>query len=156
MRARATLALGLVLAAAAFPAGAPAAPPRASLPDIEDEVMCTICGTLLELSDSPQARREKAFIRERIRSGETKDQIKDDLVSEYGDEVLALPGTSGFDLTAYLVPGIGILLGIGGIGFGVLGWRRNRKKELVSAPEVKRPTGAEAERLDADLARYDL
>lgn len=156
MRARAALAIALALAAAALPAGASAAEPQASLPDIEDEVMCTICGTLLELSDSPQAQREKAYIRERIRRGETKEQIKDDLVAEYGDEVLALPGDSGFDLTAYLVPGIGILLGIGGVAFGVLGWRKNREEELAASPAAEAPHGADAERLDADLARYDL
>lgn len=156
MRLRGLLALALVAAAGVLPAGAAAVTPQASLPDIEDEVMCTICGTLLELSDSPQAQREKAFIRQRIRQGETKDEIKDALVAEYGDEVLALPGSSGFDLTAYLVPGIGIILGIGGIAFGVLGWRRNREEERASAPEVKRPDGADGERLDADLARYDL
>src|SRR5919204_3556478 len=85
-------------------ASATAAQPRASLPDIEDEVMCPICGTLLELSESPQAQRERAFIRRRIARGETKQQIKDALVAEYGQQVLALPGDSGFDLSAYLVP----------------------------------------------------
>ena len=34
---------------------APAAAQEASLTDIEDEVMCPICGTTLELSASPQA-----------------------------------------------------------------------------------------------------
>lgn len=154
MKARALVAVALILAALAPAAGA--ATPQASLPDIEDEVMCTICGTLLELSDSPQAEREKAFIRERIRQGETKDQIKDDLVAEYGNQVLALPGSSGFDLTAYLVPGIGVVLGIGGLAFGVVGWRRNREREVASTPAATKPKGADAERLDADIARYDL
>ena len=43
--------------------------------DVEDEVMCPICGTLLELSDSPQARREKAFIAEMIAAGKSKAEI---------------------------------------------------------------------------------
>ena len=77
---------------------------RASLPDIEDEVMCPICGTLLELSTSPQAERERVFIRRQIADGRSKEQIKDALVAQYGGEVLALPGDSGFDLSAYLVP----------------------------------------------------
>ena len=53
--ATALLALGLVLATPA------AAEPQASLPDIEDEVMCPICGTLLQLSDAPQAERERSL-----------------------------------------------------------------------------------------------
>lgn len=155
MRARALVAVGLMLAVA-MPATAGAAVAQTSLPDIENEVMCTICGTLLELSDSPQAQRERAFIRERISQGKTKDEIKDELVAEYGDQVLATPGTSGFDLAAYLVPGIGIALALGGIGFGVLGWRRQGARDAAEAPGVTRPQGSDAERLDADLARYDL
>lgn len=118
--------------------------------------MCTLCGTLLELSDSPQAQRERAFIRKRISQGQTKDQIKDELVAEYGDQVLATPGSSGFDLAAYLVPGIGIALGLGGLAFGVLGWRRRGAQDAAAEPGVSGPRGADAERLDADLARYDL
>src|SRR4051794_5124898 len=75
---------------------------QASLPDIEDEVMCPICGTLLELAQSPQAQRERAFIRARIVRGKTKQEIKDALVREYGQDVLAVPADSGFDLSAYL------------------------------------------------------
>src|SRR3954451_6635957 len=138
--------------------GAPAlaVTPQASLPDIEDEVMCTICGTLLELSDSPQAQREKAFIRQRIAEGKTKGQIKDELVAEYGDNVLALPGDSGFDLTAWLVPALGVVLGAAGITFGVLGWRRRRRDSVATGAAPPALDGDSAERLDADLARYDL
>src|SRR3954454_8639730 len=86
----------------------------ATLPDIEDEVMCTICGTLLAESDSPQADRERALIRKLIAQGENKDQIKDALVTEYGPRVLATPSGHGFDLLAWLVPGAAIALGLGG------------------------------------------
>ena len=40
-----------------------------------------------------------------IAEGKTKDQIKDELVAQYGTAVLAEPPKSGFDLTAWLVPG---------------------------------------------------
>src|SRR5207244_3435654 len=79
-------------------------PQRASLPDIEDEVMCPTCGVPLNLSFSPQAERERSFIRQQIAQGKTKDQVKQALVSEFGRDVLATPRHSGFGLTAYLVP----------------------------------------------------
>ncbi len=66
-------ALLLLLPAAATAQANPE--PQASLPDIEDEVMCTICGTALQLSDSPQAERERAFINDLI--GEGEDQGRD-------------------------------------------------------------------------------
>ena len=52
----ATLLAALALAAAA-PAGA--AEPQTSLADIEDEVMCTICGTTLQLANAPQANQQR-------------------------------------------------------------------------------------------------
>ncbi len=129
------------------------ASPRASLPDIEDEVMCPICGTLLELSSSPQAERERTFIRRLIAKGRSKQQIEDALVAEYGNEVLAVPSGSGFDLSAYLVPVIAFVLGIGALALGVLRWRRRGGD---GEDRAVAPRGEDAERLDSDLARYDL
>ncbi len=77
-----------------------AAPQAASLPDIEDEVMCVECGTVLSVSNSPVAQQERDFIREQIAAGKDKEQIKQALVAEYGEEVLADPGTGGFNLDA--------------------------------------------------------
>src|SRR5215212_184737 len=98
--------------------------PKANLPDVEDEVMCPVCGTALNLSFSPQADRERAFIQREINEGKTKEQIKDDLVEQYGTAVLAEPPKSGFDLTAWLVPGLAILVAAVAIGLGLRRWRR--------------------------------
>jgi cytochrome c-type biogenesis protein CcmH/NrfF len=161
MRALARLGCGLVCLAllAAAPAGALGdSPPKTTLPDIEDEVMCPICGTALNLSASPQADRERAFIRREIAAGKTKDQIKADLVAEYGSEVLAEPSKSGFDLTAWLVPGAALLLAAIGIAVGLRRWRRASDGAATPKPSASdQPLDpSDAERLDADLARYDL
>ena len=145
------------LVAAALLVLAPAAgaqQPQTSLPDIEDEVMCTICGTLLELAENAPADRQREFIRDLISQGLTKEQIKDALVREYGENVLATPSDSGFDLTAWLLPIIAAALGAVGVGIAVHRWRRERPDEPDSPEEA--PHGADAERLNADLARYDL
>ena len=127
---------------------------QTSLADIEDEVMCPICGTTLQLSQSPQADRERAFIQRQIAEGRTKEEIKDALVAEFGPEVLALPGSKGFDLAAWLVPGAAILLAAVGIAVGLWRWRRARPGPPPAA--AAGPDGSESKRLDADLARYDL
>jgi cytochrome c-type biogenesis protein CcmH len=148
MRRAAALALLLAVLAPA-----PALAERASLPDIEDEVMCPICGTTLQLSDSPQAERERELIRGLIAKGDSKQQVKDELVAQYGRDVLATPDSSGFDLTAWLLPIVALLAAIAGIGLALRRWRRQGREE---EPEISPPRGEEAERLDADLARYDL
>jgi cytochrome c-type biogenesis protein CcmH len=147
----------LVVAAALLLAAAPPQP-KTTLPDVEDEVMCPICGTALNLSGAPQADRERAFIRRQIAAGKTKDEIKDELVAQYGTQVLAEPPKSGFDLTAWLVPGAAILLAAVAIAIALWRWRRAARDGGGApagggAPPLE---PAEAERLDADLARYDL
>ena len=74
--------------------------------------MCPICGTLLELSDSPQARRQKVYVARLVAEGKSKAEIKDALVDQYGPAVLALPEAKGFDLSAYLVPVVALLAAI--------------------------------------------
>ena len=116
--------LALALLAIAPLGGASAATPQTSLSEISSEVMCPVCGTLLELAESPQALREKAFISRLVDEGKSKGQIKDILVAEYGTEVLALPRGSGFDLSAYLVPIVAFVVAAVALALGVLRWRR--------------------------------
>ncbi len=151
----------LLATAIAFLATAPtalAATPQTSLTEIEGEVMCPICGTLLELSESPQAARERAFISGLIAEGRTKAEIKDELVAQYGDRVLALPEGSGFNLSAYLVPAIAFLLAAAAVAISVWRWRTRPRSSAGDDGDTppKAPSGEEAERLEADLARYDL
>ncbi|HWN73735.1 MAG TPA: cytochrome c-type biogenesis protein CcmH [Solirubrobacterales bacterium] len=153
MRTRLVL---VTLAALALAAPVAVAEQRASLTEIEKQVMCPVCGTLLQLAESPQAQREKAFIRHLIAEGRTEAQIKDALVAEYGDEVLALPKGSGFSLSAYVVPIVAFLVAVVALAIGVLRWRRAGDRDDGDATHAAGPKGDDAERLDADLARYDL
>jgi cytochrome c-type biogenesis protein CcmH len=151
IRPLAVAAAMLALAVGAVSSAAAQAP-RASLPDIEDEVMCTICGTLLAESQSPQADRERALIRTLIAQGKDKDQIKDALVAQYGPRVLATPSGHGFDLLAWIVPGLGILAAIGAIGYALARQRgRSRPEQPEQALEP-----SDQSRLERDMASYDL
>ena len=146
-RAAIGVVLWLVLAPAAV------ACPETSLGDLEDEVMCPVCGTSLGLAtESPQAQRERLFIQELIDQCKSKDEIKTALVVEFGDQVLALPDDNGFDLAAYLIP-LAILVGAGAaITIGVRRWRRRPPPAAAGSGASAR----ESKRLDEDLARYDL
>ena len=146
--------LTIVLLLAAFaPAAAQAAQPKTTLPDVEDEVMCVECGTALNISTSPVAERERVFIRRRIAEGKTKAQIKAELVDEYGPRVLATPGSSGFDIASWLVPGGLCLLALAGIAVVAVRWRgKPDDAEPDLGPELDPD---DARRLDADLAAFD-
>lgn len=152
--ALAVIALGLLT----LVASAVASPARqTTVHDIEDEVMCPICGTLLELADSPQAKREKVFVARLVAAGKTKAEIKDALVAQYGPPVLALPKASGFDLSAYLVPIVAIVVAAIALAFSVARWRRDgRDSPAAEKNAAAGPRGEDAERLEADIGRYDL
>jgi cytochrome c-type biogenesis protein CcmH/NrfF len=154
----ALLLIAIALGALATVGAASAAPvPQTTVQDIEDEVMCPICGTLLELADSPQARREKIFVAKLVAEGRSKAEVKDALVAQYGAEVLAQPEASGFDLSAYLVPILAFLIATAAVVLSVLRWRRGgRSADTPGLADGDRPSGEDAERLEADLSRYDL
>ena len=153
---RAVLAVAAALALALAPGATAQDPePRASLPDIADEVMCVVCGVPLELApDAPQAQAERAFIRRLIAQGKTKDEIKDALVAEYGEDVLATPGGDGFGLAAWLIPAAALLAAAVGIVIALRRWRGRAAPGAPTGAPQSDPEGDEA--LDADMARYDL
>jgi cytochrome c-type biogenesis protein CcmH len=153
---RAGIVFLALLGLLALVAGSSLAAPKTTVNDIEDEVMCPICGTLLELADSPQARREKVYIAKLVAAGKTKAEIKDALLAQYGSDVLATPEASGFDLSAYLVPILALLVTIPVLAFSVSRWRRDDSGSASKHGATPAPQGEEAERLDADLSRYDL
>jgi cytochrome c-type biogenesis protein CcmH/NrfF len=154
-RALVISAAALTLLAAWLAPAAGAATPQTSLSEISSEVMCPVCGTLLELAESPQAQREKAFVQRLVDEGKSKQEIKDALVAEYGNEVLALPQGSGFSLSAYVVPIVAFLVAAVALAFGVLRWRRAGRSRDGS-PAAVGLSREDSERLDADLKRYDL
>lgn len=162
MKPRLALAVWLAVALAVLSIGALSAKaatpqPQTSVGEISSEVMCPVCGTLLELAESPQALREKAFVARLVSEGRSKDEIKDALVAEYGTEVLALPQGSGFDLSAYLVPIVAFVIAAIALAVGVLRWRRaGASRDREGPSSAAGPSAADSERLDADLARYDL
>jgi cytochrome c-type biogenesis protein CcmH len=157
VKRRMTLTVGIALALASVAAGtATATTPQTSVSEISSEVMCPVCGTLLELAEAPQAQREKAFIGRLVAAGRSKEQIKDALVAEYGEQVLAVPRGSGFDLSAYLVPVVAFLIAVVALGLGVLRWRQAAGPSPDRQSAGEGPSAEDRERLEADIARYDL
>jgi cytochrome c-type biogenesis protein CcmH len=146
--------LSAVLGAAAPLASA--AQPQTTLPAIEQQVMCVVCRTPLAVANGPQADAERSRIRELIAEGKSERQIKDALVGEYGDRVLALPRERGFNLAVYLVPIAVVALALALLAFALPRWRRHaRSRATAPAVAVPAPSAEEMQRLDEDLARHD-
>jgi cytochrome c-type biogenesis protein CcmH len=149
--------LALTAATALTTTQALAAPaPRASVTDIEDEVMCVSCGVPLDIAESPQADRERAFIRRLVARGLTKDQIKSELVATYTDRVLAMPSSKGFGLAAFLVPVVLVLVALAALAVFLPRWRRRGGGPASPASAGPALSDADSKRLEEDLARYDV
>ena len=128
--------------------------PHASLPTIERRVMCVTCKIPLIVAESPQADRERAFIRGLIAEGESEAQIERAMVDQYGPAALGLPSTHGFDLAAYLVPLAAVLALAGTLALLLPRWRRRAHAQTDQAA-TSALSATETARLDADLARFD-
>jgi cytochrome c-type biogenesis protein CcmH len=145
----------LVLAGPALTSTATAAPKQlTSLTSVEHEVMCVTCKIPLQVAKSVQANREREYITSLVDQGLTKAQVKQELVNQYGEAVLANPPAHGFNLTVYLVP-LAVVLGLLALVATVLpAWRRHaRAQGPLTVGERLDP--ADTARLDADLSRFD-
>lgn len=159
------VAIGLVLLASAPPrADATIATQQA----VEESLTCQCgCGLTVHSCNHLQCNSAtplKREIAEQIASGQTQEQILDYFEHKYGEKILSAPGTSGFNLTAWVVPYLGI--GLGGLLIGVVltRWRRGSapvssgEHSAVSHPPT--PPGAADNqelraRLERELEEYD-
>jgi cytochrome c-type biogenesis protein CcmH len=152
--------LAAVVAVVAAPAARADAP--CTLASLEGEVMCPTCeGQTLDQSQAPAARRVKAFIRAQCAAGHSKDEVETMLVAEFGERILAAPSREGFNLLAWVLPVVALL--VGALAVGIAAWRWSRSREPEPAAAAGAPSGngrvpvdAELERrLDEELARFD-
>lgn len=158
LAAIAALLLALFASSTAAPAPAPAqsTAPKTSLYEMESQVMCVTCRTPLAVANGPQADSERALISRLIDEGKSPDEIKDALVLEYGERVLALPDDDGFNVAIYVVPIVVVAIGLAILAIFLPRWRR-RARAFAGAPGALGPEldPADARRLDDDLKNYD-
>jgi cytochrome c-type biogenesis protein CcmH len=145
------VALAVVLSALLAAPVAQASERHPTQAELEGEVMCPVCGTTLDQSDSPAAQQIKRVIARRIAAGDTKSQIENRLVAEYGNAILAAPPRKGFGLLAWWLPIGAIVAAAGLVGLGAWRWARAREPAVAAAPldpVLER-------RLDDELRRFE-
>jgi cytochrome c-type biogenesis protein CcmH len=144
----------LLLAPAAF-----ASERHPTMNELENEVMCPVCNTTLAESNSDAAKAIEREIQDKIRAGWTKSQIKDFLVQQYGESILAAPPKHGFNLLAWVLPlaGIGVAAVI--LGIAAWGWTRGRAEPeplALQSSNGQGPIDPELDRrVDEELSRLE-
>jgi cytochrome c-type biogenesis protein CcmH len=148
------VALALLIAPAAF-----ASDRNPTLNELENEVMCPVCSTTLAQSNSDAARAIEREIQDKINEGWTKGHIKDFLVQQYGESILAAPPKHGFNLLAWVLPLAGIVVAASSLGIAAWRWSRGRTEPeaLVGhSTNGQGPPDPELDRrVDEELARFE-
>lgn len=80
--------------------------------ELESEIMAPCCyGGPVADHDSEAARQVKTQIAGLLAEGKTKEEILDMYVAIYGEQILARPRARGFNLLAYIMPPVILLVG---------------------------------------------
>ena len=106
---------------------------------IGNEVQCT-CGCNAPLNGCPhidcaEKAQMQALIKKEIADGKDETTILQDLSLKYGLQVLSTPPAHGFNLSIWILPGIGLLAGLALVVFIARRWKI--KPALVSAGSAK-------------------
>jgi cytochrome c-type biogenesis protein CcmH/NrfF len=154
MRLRRIAACLIVLIAVAGSATA-AARPYQNWYSTVDQFMCVECHEPLNQVNSPEALSEKATLRGLLKRQLTLGQIKSAMVAQYGEQVLARPPASGFNLTIYILPPAVLVGGLALLAYTLPKWReRSRRSAATRLPGGKPLESEDAERLDDELGNF--
>ena len=145
------VALLLLVLAVIAPAPAWASDRHPTQNELEGEIMCPVCGTTLDQSDSAVALQMKMFISARIAAGDSKGEIEDRLVSKFGEQVLAAPPKEGFNLLAWLLPLVALGVAVPIVGYVAWRWSKARGPGDDGEP----PDPELDRRVDQELARFE-
>lgn len=79
--------------------------------DLMETLRCLQCqGQSIADSDAPIAGSMRSLVRERIKAGETPEQIRAWLIERYGDYVSYAPQLTGLTWPLFAVPGVLLLI----------------------------------------------
>ena len=140
----------LVLFVAACGAPLAVSPLERRAQAIDRSLICPICpGETIDQSQVELAKQMRAVVREKLALGWTSNQIQQFFVERYGAGVLAAPPRRGFDLVAWVVPPVAVLVGIVGLWLAL----RSLRGRSTDTPQ---PSANDAnESLDQYLAQVD-
>jgi cytochrome c-type biogenesis protein CcmH len=128
-------------------------------PNVDDQVLriaknlyCPVCtGVPLDVCETQACAQWRALIREKLLAGESEQQIRDYFIAQYGERVLGAPPPEGFNLSAYILPFVALLVGGVILFFTARSWlKRPQAPGAAPAPAPQVPSEY-AERIAREL-----
>jgi cytochrome c-type biogenesis protein CcmH/NrfF len=150
------LALAL-LAVLCLGTGSAAAAQHLNAYSLEPNFMCVSCHQPLNQVNSAEAIAEKQTLSELVDRNLSYSKIKSQMVSIYGEDVLAQPPAHGVNLLVYILPPLVLVGGLALLAYNLPRWRRRARIQQAAGagPTGPPPDGADAERLERELAEFD-
>jgi cytochrome c-type biogenesis protein CcmH len=121
--------------------------------EIANNLNCPVCeGQSVRDSNSQLARDMRRIVQERLDEGYTEEEVYDYFVDRYGVGILREPPKSGFFMTLWWAPVIGIA-----IGALVLGTFITQRKRPAGKGSTKSDTSSDSVEsgIDDDLSEYE-
>ena len=119
--------------------------------DVATQLRCVVCQSL-SVADSPSetANQMRAIIRERLAAGDNPEQVRAYFVEKYGDWILLSPPKTGFTLLVWVVPFVGLGIGLVLVAIVVRRWSRTPQPAAPSQidPAVRERIRREMSELD--------
>lgn len=110
---------------------------------ITDRLNCPLCqNTTLTECPLQVCNEMRDLIRQKLVAGESEDQIRAYFVERYGDRVLNEPPRQGFALLGWVMPFVGILVGVGLLALVLRAMLRREPKTSAPTTDARAPAAS--------------
>ena len=122
---------------------------------IAKQMYCPVCeNEPLDACRTAACQQWRAQIGQMLSEGQSEQQIKDYFVARYGVRVLAQPPAQGASLLLYVLPIVGLIVGVVIVVWLLRRWRA-RGAEAPMAADAPKTTGDEyTDRVERDLKNF--
>jgi len=151
------ITFAVLLVAALWAGVAAAQDPRPTPSDndvnaVAKQLFCPVCeNTPLDVCPTQACAQWRALIREQLAAGKTEAEIKQYFVEQYGARVLSEPPRTGLNWLVYIVPPLGILIGV----VILISAFRSMRMTAIETAQAKAATDSPATPADDYVARFE-
>jgi len=123
---------------------------------IAKKLYCPVCpNTPLDVCETKACADWRAQIRDQLIAGWSEEQILNYFVDQYGERVLGEPMRSGFTSFVWILPLIGVVLGLVVVYQVLKGWQSKRDLETAQIPVSNQISADTLARLEEELREID-
>lgn len=132
-------------------------PDEDEVTQVSKELYCPLCtGVRVDNCDLPLCDQMREVIRQKLATGETKEEIKAYFVEQYGQVVLGVPPKRGGMILAWVLPFLVVIVAGGWVYHLTRRWTRQQATEEETEAAAPQPLPTEyVERLERELEQFE-